>query len=343
MEAEDLASPRLYPLSYDASGARVRLVALDEEDYRAASFLDERLLETVGLGEWTPYDFLQRAMARADAECDFIFHIGHVGSTLLSRLLGEDERVFAVREPAILRTLAVAELGSVDPATLEDQTGLFLRLWARVYRPGQKTLLKATSFVSEMAPLLMTLNRSARAILMFVPPCIHLAAILAGEASRAELRINAPMRLARLHRRLSGRYWRLDELGEGECAAMAWLCEATALTRLAQEFPERILWLDFEDLLTQPEMWLSASLRRLHGDAPQARIDAMVRSAHFRRYAKAPEHAFDGDLRQKILSQAGQDYREEIARGLAWLDAAGVSHAVIGEATSLISGAHQAG
>lgn len=342
MDAEPLASPRLYPITFDVAADRVRLVALDETRYRAASFLDERLLPEVGPGEWLSWGGLREAMTFAGAECDFIFHIGHVGSTLLSRLLGDDDRIFALREPAILRTLAAAELKSEDPTILTDQTRLFLKLWARVYRPSQRTLLKATSFVSEMAPIMMTLNPSASAILMFVSPSVHATAILSGEASRAELEINAPMRLGRLHRRLGGQYWRLDALSEGERAAMSWTCEIMALTRLAEGFTGRTLWLDFDALLARPGPSLSAALRRLHGDAPQARIEAMLRSPHLSRYSKAPEHAFDSDLRRRVLAQSGRDNGLEIARGMAWLNAAGSRHPAIAASVRQIASAARA-
>ncbi|MEL7190174.1 MAG: hypothetical protein AAGK17_11525, partial [Pseudomonadota bacterium] len=42
--------------------------------------------------------------ARDDAR--FIFHIGHVGSTLLARLLGEAPDTLALREPQLLRQFA---------------------------------------------------------------------------------------------------------------------------------------------------------------------------------------------------------------------------------------------
>jgi hypothetical protein len=332
MNAEDLASPRLYPLSFDAASERVRFIALTEENYRFESFLDERLLEKFGFGRWTPFDDVRQAVAGTDAECDFIFHIGHVGSTLLSRLLGEDGRVFSLREPAILRTLAVAELSSLDRGVLDDQTRLFLKLWARVWRPGQRTLLKATSFVSETAPRLMTLNSTARAILMYVQPRTHLAAILAGEASRAELAVNAPMRLTRLHRRLGGPIWRLGVLSEGERAAMSWACEVMALDQVAAQFAGRVLWLDFDALLAEPDFWLAAALRRLHGEASGAAVEAILHSEHLRRYAKAPEHVFDTSVRQQALADSSQTHREEIDRGMAWLEGAASAHPPIGEA-----------
>ncbi len=342
MDAESLASPRLYPISFDAAADRVRLVALDETRYRTASFLDERLLPEVGPGEWASYGDLQRTMTFAGGECDFIFHIGHVGSTLLSRLLGDDDRVFAVREPAILRTLAAAELRSEDPMKLEDQTRFFLKFFARVYRTSQRTLLKATSFVSEMAPIMMALSPSASAILMFVSPSVYVTAILSGEASRAELEINSPMRLARLHRRLGGQYWRPDDLSQGERAAMSWTCEIMALTQVAEGFPGRTLWLDFDALLARPGALLSATLQRLHGDAPQARVDAMLQSPHLSRYSKAPEYEFDSDLRRRVLAQAGRDHSQEIARGMAWLNAAGSRHPAIADAVRRIASAARA-
>lgn len=331
MDAERLASPELYPLSFDATGDRVRLVPLEEEAYRVASFLDERLLASVGFGEWVPMAELREAMPRPASEGDFVFHLGHVGSTLLSRLLGESERVFSVREPAILRTLAIAELAGQDPEWLRDQARLFLALWARVWRPRQRSLLKATSFVSELAPLLMDLNPSAAAILMHLPASAHLAAILGGEASRAEMATNASMRLTRLHRRLGGPFWRLDSLGPGERAAMSWLCEIMALGRLAELHPDRVLWLDFDAFLAAPEAGLSAILRRLHGEAPPERITGMLRSGHLARYAKAPEHAFDGEARRNLLALAARDHREEIARGMAWLEGAASAHALVGQ------------
>ena len=39
------------------------------------------------------------------SDARWIFHIGHVGSTLISRLLGELEGVLSVREPRSLRDL----------------------------------------------------------------------------------------------------------------------------------------------------------------------------------------------------------------------------------------------
>ena len=73
----------------DPAGGRVRLVAMDRESYRAASFLDDRLMQQTIDAQIVAWPEVEAAVAgdlRTDAR--WIFHIGHVGSTLVSRLLG---------------------------------------------------------------------------------------------------------------------------------------------------------------------------------------------------------------------------------------------------------------
>ncbi len=341
MDAAALASPALYPLSFAPDTDRVQLVPLDEAGYRASSFLDQRILDKTGPGDWAPWTEAAKAAAPLTGECDFIFHTGHVGSTLLSRLLGHSPRVFSLREPAVLRALAGFELGG--EARLDDWTATFLKLWGRTWRPEQKTLLKATSFASELAPLLMRLNPSAQAILMFVSPSIYLAGILSGAASREELIVNAPARLARLHRRLGRPVWRLEALSEGEAAAMSWLCEVLALARAAAAFPGRVLWFDFQAFLAQPQRGLFAALQRLHGQADPFETAMIAQSPDMGRYSKAQEYAYDPGLRQRVLQQAAAEHAAEIAKGVAWLNAAGGAHPVLAQAMTAAGAAARAG
>lgn len=325
LDADRLASPDIYPLSFDTATQQVGFVTLDEPLYHAASFLDERILAEAGPQVQASWPELLDAASGLGGECDFIFHIGHTGSTLLSRLLGQSERVFCLREPAVLRTLAQAEPG-IGAERVQAWAVTFLKLWGRVYRPEQKTLLKATSFAAELAPMLLRLNPSGSAILMLVGPGAYLAGILAGEASREESRTNAPMRLARLHRRLGREAWRLDQFSDGEAAAMGWLCEVATLAKVGAAFPQRVLWLDFDAFLAQPAAGLAAALRRLHGAASEAQVCAMLQSPEMSRYSKAPEFGYDAGLRRRVLAQAREDFADEIARGMAWINAAGAAH-----------------
>src|SRR5262245_55619754 len=90
----------------DSRSDTVELVRLTKAAYAAASFLDSRLLTHGVPSGWGPWPELRDAAGGLCERCHFIFHISHVGSTLLSRLLGQHPALFSLREPAILRNLA---------------------------------------------------------------------------------------------------------------------------------------------------------------------------------------------------------------------------------------------
>lgn len=328
------------PLLLDESGSLVYEAPLGEAHFRQASFLDERVLASVPPGRWRGWEEIERMSAGAQERLDFIFHIGHVGSTLLSRLLGQCNTVLSLREPAILRPMAELHFNLPDAQSrwsmriFETRLGALLGLWAVTFRPGQRTLLKATSFVSEMADHLLGRQPGSKAILMTVRPETYLATILAGAGSRVELGVLAPARLRRLHRRVGMQAWQISELSEGEIAAMSWACEASSLAEAARARGSQAMWLDFDAFLADPRSALRSALIHLHGTAAELDLAAMLVSADFRRYSKAPEHAYDAALRRDILDQARNDHRAEIEKGLAWLSAAASRFAGIEEAVA---------
>lgn len=330
-----MRSPDLYPLSLDVFRDHLYFIRLDEAQYRAASFLDQRIAANAPPGEWMPWPRVQSQTAALPVALDFIFHIGHVGSTLLSRLLGDAPAVFSLREPEILRTLAKLAFELPTPESLmreadfDARLDAMLALWSRTWRPGQRALVKATSLVGEMAPTLMGHAPDAKAILMLTQPEVYMATILGGPNSRIELRVAAQDRVRRLNRRLGEPAIRLTELSEGELAAMAWVCEMGGLADAAARYPARVLWLDFEALLGEPRPALAAALVHLHGQVDEPTLAAMLASPHFGRYAKGPEHAYDAALRRQVLDQARAEHRAELARGGLWLERAAGRFAAI--------------
>lgn len=313
IQAELTRTPELYPLELSEDGAVVDLIRLTEADYAAASFLDQRLL-TYGFGQLrSSWSDVSSASDQLPVELDFIFHIGHVGSTLLARLLGRSPGVFALREPALLRRLAAS------PVTVSPSLRPVLALLSRTWRPEQRSLVKATSFLSEGAPLLMSLAPSARAILMLVMPETYVAGILGGEATRGELPAVTSARVDRLSRRL-GEGESLRVAGPGEMAALAWACEASALLACADAVGGRARWLDFDRFLLDPRNRLGEAVEHLRGEAAPRDLSAMLGGPEMMRYSKAPEHPFSAAARGQALRQSRQIWAAEIARGLGWLE-----------------------
>jgi hypothetical protein len=313
--AEDVArSPAWLPLE-PAGGDTMRLVQLDEAGYRAASFLDQRLLAAGYPQSRCPVAVLVAAAAGLAPPASYIFHTGHVGSTLISRLIGSHPRLFALREPALLRSLAAPAAGGGGALTLEPALALLGRTW----RTGQRAVVKATSFVSELAGSLLASNSAPTAILVFAQPPAYLQGIFAGPASRAETRQLAAARLERLRRRLAAPDLQVDPRSEGEWIAMSWACEMSALRQAADRFGSQVLWVDFDAFLAEPAATLAAIFRAL-GERPGAReIELLLRGPVMQQYSKAPEHAYDAALRRELLLEAEREHAVEIARGLHWL------------------------
>ncbi len=306
------ASPELFPLNMDPAGNAVQFVRLSANDYANASFLDSRMLRPDFPHAVIPWLELQPATAGLTPKCDFIFHISHAGSTLLSRLLGCHPAFFCLREPAILRQLA---LGS-SPEHLRA----FLGLWSRTFHSQQRALIKATSFVSEIALELMELVPTSRAMFMYVPLPTFLRALLDGAMS--DISGQVELRLKRLQCRDLFCNLTPRDLSPGESVAMSWLAEMLSLSDAKAHFPERTFWLDFDSFLGQPHSHLHEVF--LHFGVTTD-VELLLSGPIMLRYAKKPEVGYDTAFRNRLLREAERKHAAEIERGLAWLNHANIS------------------
>jgi len=170
---EDLgSSPEQFPHGFNVRDDSVAFVRLTRADYEAASFLDARILTPGRASVNLPWPQVAAAIdaSRLAEACDYIFHIGHVGSTLLSRLIGAHRGAFALREPAVLRTFAQlgdgldAEPRARRDADFEERLGGCLKLLSRTFDAQQIAVIKATSFVSELAAGLLSRPSSPKAL-----------------------------------------------------------------------------------------------------------------------------------------------------------------------------------
>ncbi|CAN5216873.1 hypothetical protein BH11PLA2_BH11PLA2_02700 [soil metagenome] len=317
-------SPLWYPLQIDASVDRVLFVQFTRHEYEEASFLDHRSLKPGARGTWKRWQDVCSETASLEPNCHFIFHISHVGSTLLSRLLGLHPGLFCVREPRILRDLAEAHFQLEDPcrvwssAEFASRLKTFLSLWSRTFESGPTALIKATSFVSEMSERLLEQVPGAKALLMFVAPATFLKALLGGAIS--DITENAPRRRQRLVRRLQLASLPCEAQSAGELTAMSWLCEMLCLHDTAKRFPDCVLWLDFDRFLIDPEAGLRDSFQHVERPVSDEFLHRVTTHPLMHAYAKAPIYKYDPGVRNKILDQSEQKHGEEIRRGLGWLD-----------------------
>jgi hypothetical protein len=306
--AEIVRDARWLAQALDATSGMMRVVEMGPESYRSASFLDDRMLQEQHFAGIVPWASVAEAIpvdARRDAR--WIFHIGHVGSTLAARLLGEIEGVLSVREPRFLRDVAM--LGSDDRA---DYTAAAQALFSRTFAEDEIALVKATSFVSEIADELVPDGQ--RALFMYATPRNYICSILAGTNSVQELAALARSRA----QRMMGRVSLPEPHNAAETAAAAWACEMTALESAAERLSGRqVAWADFDAMLAE----MPAELKKVaefFGFATDA-IDSIASGPLMRRYSKATEYDYSPSLRRDLIAEAEAANRADLDGALAML------------------------
>jgi len=333
------ASPDVYPQKIDLNSLMVLLVQFDADAYRRASFLDDRILTPATVGAWAGVDPVSDAsrLVRDARPVHFIFHTGHVGSTLVSRLLDETGTVLSLREPLPLRTLAEAHdaAGRTD-ALLSDEefgriTATLMRLWSRGYQATRSVVIKATSSAGRLATALLSASEVSRAIYLNLRAEPYLATLLGGQNSPTDLRGHGPERLRRLQSHTRSPLAPLHSLSLGELAAMSWLAESWSQRDALKQFPTRIFGLDFDRFLESVGPSMGRILGHFGLPAETRQLEALGRSPVLTRYSKAPEFAYTPDVRAELLRDSRRRNGDQIRQGLAWLERLAASDDAVAE------------
>ena len=322
------ASPDVYLQKVDLARDAALLVQLSESGYRAASFLDDRILASDVKGGWSGLgSVVAAAQPLGEGKpLHFIFHTGHVGSTLLSRLLDASGCVLSLREPLPLRTLADARdvlnlpESLLSPRDLEALEHALLKIWSRGYSGTHSVVLKATSSACRIAAPLLERRDSARAVYLNLAAEPYLTTLLAGQNSATDLRGHGPVRIRQLQARIDIPLPQLHALSLGELAALSWLAETwnqqDAIARLGM----RILALDFDEFLADVAGDVARVAAHFQLPVESGWLADAARSPVLTRYSKSPDFEYSPQVRQELLRQSRQNNAAQISAGLRWLE-----------------------
>ena len=321
-------TPELLPWQLDLPGSRLLLALMDEPAYRSAAFLDQRLnLDGRLQAIWAPVPQVSGdATGRRPAPAIFLFHIGHCGSTLLTRLLGEDPRLLPLREPLCLRSLAEAErlLGTahapVDRGGWEAARDLLLLLLTRSYGNGQQALIKPSSNCNNLIGPVLANHPGHRAVFLYLNLRSYLASLLRPQ-SRNALYVFADDRAADLRRFLPDMEIPFETLSPARLGALNWTASMAQLAHLQSDPASavRVRAVEFDAFLMEPAAQLSGLSQFLGVPMDSGQAERIVASGHLARYAKDERHAYTPELRKADLDASLKTHRREIDDALDWL------------------------
>jgi len=319
-------SPELYLLRLDFLTLRGCLVPMTEESYKCSSFLDVRMTRPTNEEIAIDHRQLARLSRRLPRRpLQFIFHIGHCGSTLLTRMLDEVDGYFVLREPPLLRVLADAarQLGHPDcrmrPDDWMDIRNLLLALLSRTWRAHETAVVKPQSHCNNIMKSLLDWVPQSRGILLYIDLESYLATMLRPKP-REDTREFVAVRVTDFHRELDANFASRSELSEAEQTALIWLIQMYEFRQALSdpELGQRVMPLNFDDLLADPRSGLTKVCEFLGTPLSEAGSSAALAPRILHRYAKSPEVPLNAERRNEMLDEARHKYASEIAQGIAW-------------------------
>ena len=329
-QIEDLFSnPSLALGEIDIVQSLVQFVPLTVEQYSRSTFLGATLGKVASNRrlELTIDELLERSAALGSVarKTHYVFHVGHCGSTLISRLLGALPGCFALREPPALNALSHAEraLGRqaalIGPARWNRLLETVVALLGRVHEPGTVPLVKPTSYANNLMRELMQ-KSDGQALFIWLPLEPYLATVLRRHRRRETNRVVRP-RLMDFVRR-TGQSLQFEELSDAKRAVLIWLTTVLEMTELLDDrtMTGKITTIDFEDFLRAPAKHLSEAAAHLR--LPESSMDvqrALDSAAH--RYAKGDQtRPYDASVRERELRFSRSCFPAELAEGLGWAE-----------------------
>lgn len=302
---------------------------LTRDDYRDSVFLDDRI-------RLRAPKRAQRTLVRLDSlvsqwpadepsqPAHFIFHPGHCGTTLISRLLDQLPGVLGIREPAPLRVLAAQwreqgdPLAHLSPTACRRLERVLFSLYARTFTGDRRVVVKATSDCCNLAGRVHAFHQGSRLLWVYADLETFLSTMLRNDVRREETRQFAQPRLMDLHRWLDTDWPRLHEMGLAERTAMNWISSMAHMLPFSDD--ARLLAQDFGDFLAHPEECLGAIAAHFGLQCRGREIRAALDSEVMRHYSKEPTSRFDAEQRARQLDASRRDNRKAIETGLAFAE-----------------------
>ncbi|HSG87932.1 MAG TPA: hypothetical protein VLA56_01880 [Pseudomonadales bacterium] len=319
-----LESPDLFPQRFD--DGELVIAPMSRHSYHASIFTDAGRAVTAGDERWAvPLGALVDLVARHGAPVPapaFIFHIAHCSSTLLARALDRPGASLVIREPAVLRALALAPAlqGPASDAGARRALEAVLRLLGRRYAPEERVVIKANVPVNFMLDAIDRVLGKPVGVLLHCSLQAYLVAALKTPQRRAWAQ--------HVVRELAGAIGAMDAfatvdveaLTPARAAALLWLAQMRSF-EIALTANDGLRALDSETFHAAPAATLHRCATHLGIDMSAADARDIVASDLFGSHAKAPQQRYgDGDRRAE-LSLRGAELAGEIDAARAWLEA----------------------
>ena len=315
-----IRDPQWLAHRYDPDHDAVHLIAADRAERARATFLTDEHLPSAAKPLIVDRREAIAAIPRVDP-LHFVFHSAYCCSTLLAQALDLAGFASTLKEPVILNDLVGWRHRGGNPARIGEVLDASLTLLARAFEPGEAVVIKPSNVVNALAPAMLAMRPTARALLLYAPLRVYVTSIARkGMWGRLWVRDLLAKQLADGIVDLGLTPEDIFRLTDLQVAAVGWIAQADLFAGLVARFPDRVRTLDSERLLADPPAALAA-LAAFYGLADDpATIAALAASPAFARNAKDGT-AYDAAERSREQSSGAALHADEIDKVLVWAEA----------------------
>jgi len=317
--SELLRSPEYYPLRSDPASREVSFVRMSRETYRDSVFLDMRTRH-LGSAYTLRLDDVILAASGINFKplpVTYILHPAFCCSTLLSRYLELLDFCFVLREPLLLTQVA---LSSSDPTPQwEELFDCSIKLLTRGYEDARWIVIKAHEPCNVLGRKLLEHDERATVIFLTTPQRQFVLSVLKSSERRTWIRSRVCEVLAQ---GVAGVDWeavRPSALTDAQAAACMWTVNDGLRRRLfAVEQRERVLFLDSNQLIDDPQQTLRRITRTCKQHLDDKEIAGMVEHPAMKKYSKDISRAYDANSRRSEIAQLEDRFGSEVDAGIEW-------------------------
>ncbi len=318
--AETVRNPLWFPDRYDPGHDAVHFRWLPRDVHRAATFLTD---------DYLPKGEAPRVIRRGDAlaglaqaggaaaPLHFIFHSAFCCSTVLARAFDAPGAAMGLKEPVILNDLIGWQHRGGSAREIAPVLDAAMMLLARPFASGEAVVVKPSNVANGLAPGMLAMRPSARALLLHAPLPVYLGSIAKkGMDGRLWVR---DLLVKQLREGLHPFGYKVDDyLGQTDLqvAALGWLAQHALFARIARQLPGRVRTLDSDLLMAEPAAALAA-LAALYDIALD--VPAIVAGPAFTTHSKSGA-GFDGAARAAEIDAAAGLHADEIAKVAIWTE-----------------------
>jgi hypothetical protein len=328
------STPEFYLTEF--AGRHAHFVRMSRDTYHKSIFTDRHRIVSADENLYSME--IQQLMEIYENRCsgrlpvNYIFHIAHCGSTLVSRAIDMPGVNLVYREPAPLRQLAADHSLAGKQIGLDTVWGRGLRmvcaLLGRRYQAHQPVIVKANVPVNFILPELFKLNPDSRALFIYCRPQDFLIAALKSAERRQWV--------ARLLKELAGSISLdtdipvevLHRLTPATGAACLWQVQVQRFMVMLNQLTHTRS-LDCESFFNSPEKELKNILNYFCHETTDAEISQIVHSDLFVSHAKAPRIKYDNSSRKADRNNLLITLEDEINEGMSWLNEYSSDHKVV--------------